>query len=60
MSNSINNTGVADTLYLTGVALETTTITTYQQFGLGYHSWNGLADIGGIAFSLWLMHVVRR
>jgi hypothetical protein len=41
--------------YITSTALITTTVTAYQTFGLSYHSWNGLADIGGLGFSLWII-----
>lgn len=48
-----------NTLYQTVTIIDTTTVQFYEQFGLGYHSWNGLADIGGLAFALYIMKTVR-
>jgi len=52
-TDALNNT-----LYQTTTIMDTNTVQYYQQFSFGYHSWNGLADIGGLAFALYIMKTV--
>jgi len=52
------NDTLGNTLYQTVTIMDTTTVQFYEQFSFGYHSWNGLADIGGLAFALYIMKTV--
>jgi hypothetical protein len=52
------NDTFGNSLYQTVTIMDTTTVQYYESFGFGYHSWNGLADIGGLAFALYIMKTV--